>query len=127
MNSQSQEIFLCSTLHRDNLSSKYVSEFFGLTDSLFVNRRQERDREVHICRIGREEWREYLLKLSDKLAVLYGYNPNQKHIPETITKRILEDQLAYEQAEHARLVSARTSDRNFKGINHKLLIAKNLK
>ena len=38
-----QEIFLCSTLHRDNLSSKYVSEFFGLTDSLYVKRRDGRD------------------------------------------------------------------------------------
>lgn len=124
MNSQSSEIFLCSTLHRDNLSSKYVSEFFGLTDSLFVNRRQGRDREVHICRIGREEWREYLLKLSDKLAVLYGYNPNQKHIPESTTQKILEEQLAYEQAEHDRLVGARTSDKNFKGINHKFIGSK---
>lgn len=127
MNSQSPEIFLCSTLHRDNLSSKYVSEFFGLTDSLFVNRRQGRDREVHICRIGREQWREYLLKLSDKLAVLYGYNPNQKHISETTTKEILEEQLAYEQAEHDRLTKARTSDKNFKGINHKFIGSKESK
>ena len=37
-NESEQEIFLCSTLHRDNLSSKYVSEFLGLTDSLYVKR-----------------------------------------------------------------------------------------
>lgn len=124
MNSQSPEIFLCSTLHRDNLSSKYVSEFFGLTDSLFVNRRQGRDREVHICRIGRDEWREYLLKLSDKLAVLYGYNPNQKHISESTTKRILEEQLAYEQVEYNRLEKAKTLDKSFKGINLKFIDSK---
>ena len=51
-NTENKEIFLCSTLHRENLSSKYVSEFFGLKDSLYVNRRQGRDREVHICRIA---------------------------------------------------------------------------
>ena len=56
-NESEQEIFLCSTLHRDNLSSKYVSEFFGLTDSLYVRRRDGRDREVHICRVGRDEYK----------------------------------------------------------------------
>ncbi|MBQ9658896.1 MAG: hypothetical protein IJV31_09075 [Clostridia bacterium] len=76
-----EAIFLCSTLHRDNLSSKYVSEFFGLTDSLFVNRRQGRDREVHICNIPRENFEDYLSNMEKKLAVLYGYNPNRKGNP----------------------------------------------
>lgn len=56
-NEKNQEIFLCSTLHRNNLSSKYVSEFFGLTDSLYVKRRDGRNREVHICKIDRKDYK----------------------------------------------------------------------
>ena len=122
--SDNNEIFLCSTLHRDNLSSKYVSEFFGLTDSLYVNRRQERDREVHICRIPREQAMEYLVEMSDKLAVLYGYNPNQKHITESIRRKILEQQLEYEEKEFARLTRAKSTDKKFNGINVKFIESK---
>ena len=118
------EIFLCSTLHRNNLSSKYVSEFFGLTDSLYVNRRKGRDREVHICRIPREQGMEYLTSMSDKLAVLYGYNPNNKHISESTRKKVLEEQLQYEENEHNRLVNARATDKKFSGINVKFIDSK---
>lgn len=123
-NPQNQEIFLCSTLHRDNLPSKYVSEFFGLTDSLYVNRRQGRDREVHICKIPREKAMEYLTQISDKLAVLYGYNPNQKHISESTIRRVLEEQLEYEKREHERLIRARATDKKFSGINVKFVNSK---
>ena len=122
--SENKEIFLCSTLHRDNLSSKYVSEFFGLTDSLYVNRRQGRDREVHICRIPREHAMEYLVEMSNKLAVLYGYNPNQKHISESTRRIVLEQQLEYEQREFERLNKARSSDKKFNGINVKFIDSK---
>lgn len=123
-NPQNAEIFLCSTLHRDNLSSKYVSEFFGLTDSLFVNRRQGRDREVHICRIQREEAMEYLTSMSNKLAVLYGYNPTQKHISEDVKRKVLTEQLEYERREHDRLVKAKATDKTFKGINLRFIDSK---
>ena len=91
-NPNNSEIFLCSTLHRDNLSSKYVSEFFGLKDSLYVNRRKGRDREVHITKIPREQAMEYLTSMSDKLAVLYGYNPYNKHISDETKRRVLKEQ-----------------------------------
>lgn len=124
---KNKEIFLCSTLHRDNLSSKYVSEFFGLKDSLYVNRRQGRDREVHICKIDREHVMEYLTHMSDRLAVLYGYNPNNKHISQTVRKGILEEQLNYEKQERTRLVKARATDKKFKGINFKFIREKERK
>lgn len=123
-NSKNSEIFLCSTLHRDNLSSKYVSEFFGLKDSLYVNRRKGRDREVHISRISREEAIEYLASMSDKLAVLYGYNPNNKHISESTKKRVLEEQLKYEESEYNRLVKAKTINKKFSGTNIKFINSK---
>ncbi len=126
-NPENKEIFLCSTLHRDNLSSKYVSEFFGLTDSLYVNRRQGRDREVHICKIKREKAMEYLASISDKLAVLYGYNPEHKNISESTRIRVLNEQLQYEQKEFDRLIKAKTSDKNFKGINVKFIESKRQK
>lgn len=66
-NPENQEIYLCSTLHRNNSSSRYVSEFFGLKDNLYLQRRHARDREVHICRILREEILEYLEKIHEKL------------------------------------------------------------
>lgn len=125
-NPQNNEIFLCSTLHRDNLSSKYVSEFFGLTDSLYVNRRKGRDREVHICEIKREQAMEYLTHMSDKLAVLYGYNPNQKDIKK-VRQNILEEQLQYEEKECKRLVKAKATDKKFKGINVKFIGQKECK
>lgn len=122
--SENHEIFLCSTLHRDNLSSKYVSEFFGLTDSLYVNRRQGRDREVHICKILREQVMEYLAQISDKLAVLYGYNPDQKHISESTRIRVLKSQLEYEKTEYERLTRAKATDKKFSGINVKFISSK---
>ena len=126
-NSQNKEIFLCSTLHRDNLSSKYVSEFFGLKDSLYVNRRQGRDREVHICRIPREKAMEYLTDMYDKIAVLYGYNPNNKNIPASRQLQILQEQLEYEEKEKKRLIKAKTIDGKLKGINHKFIPEKERK
>lgn len=123
-NPKNSEIFLCSTLHRDNLPSKYVSEFFGLKDSLYVNRRKGRDREVHISRISREEAMEYLTSMSDKLAVLYGYNPNNKHISESTKKKVLEEQLKYEKSEHNRLTKAKTTNKNFSGTNVKFINSK---
>ena len=82
-NPSNNEIFLCSTLHRENLSSRYVSEFFGLKDSLFVNRRQGRDREVHICKISREEVSEYLKSISNKIQNLLKNNQrNEKNLDE---------------------------------------------
>ena len=126
-NPENNEIFLCSTLHRDNLPSKYVSEFFGLTDSLFVNRRQGRDREVHICRILREEAMEYLTSISDKLAVLYGYNPNNKHISVTTEKQVIQEQISYEKQEFLRLRKAKSNDKKFSGINVKFISSKRQK
>lgn len=123
-NPNNNEIFLCSTLHRDNLPSKYVSEFFGLIDNLCVKRRQGRTREVHICKITREQVMEYLTSISDKLAVLYDYNPSQKKISESTRLRILQEQLAYEDTEHKRLVSARATNKNFHGPNVKILEGK---
>ena len=126
-NPDNQEIFLCSTLHRDNLSSKYVSEFFGLTDSLYVNRRQGRDREVHICKITREEAMEYLTNIYNKLAVLYNYNPEGKVIKDSIALKTLQEQLKYEEKEKKRLVRAKTIDKKLKGINHKFIPEKERK
>lgn len=120
-NPENKEIFLCSTLHRDNFPSKYVSEFFGLTDSLYVKRRQGRNREVHICRIPREQALEYLVSTSDKLAVLYGYNPSQKNISTSTRLKVLREQLDYEKREHARLETARSIDKNFSGPNLKII------
>ena len=97
------EIFLCSTLHRNNVSSKYVSEFFGLKDSLFVKRRYGRDREVHICKVDREKSQEYIEKMENKLAVLYGYNPKNKQISYNEQIDVLAEQLKYEKEELNRL------------------------
>ena len=123
-NPGNNEIFLCSTLHRDNLPSKYVSEFFGLTDSLYVNRRQGRNREVHICKIPRQKAMEYLTSISDKLAVLYGYNPTQKSISKSTRLKILEEQLDYEKREHCRLSKARATNKKFSGVNVKFIEGK---
>ncbi len=126
-NSQNKEIFLCSTLHRDNLSSKYVSEFFGLTDSLYVNRRQGRDREVHICRIDREEAMEYLSNMYNKLAVLYNYNPENRNMTDSVKLKVLQEQLKYEEKEKIRLVRAKSIKGKLKGFNHKFIPEKERK
>ena len=97
------DIFLCSTLHRDNLSSKYVSEFFGLTDSLYVKRRDGRNREVHICRVKREDYKKYLENMKKKIAVLYGYNPEHLPVSQEETADILREQLAYDENELMRI------------------------
>ena len=102
-NKSDNDIFLCSTLHRDNLSSKYVSEFFGLTDSLYVKRRDGRNREVHICRVKREDYKKYLENMKKKIAVLYGYNPEHLPVSQEETADILREQLAYDENELMRI------------------------
>ena len=71
-----EEVFLMSTLHKDNVSSKNVSEFFELNDYIFVNRRNGRDRQVHIVRIPREEITDYINRIQHKIEKLYNYNKN---------------------------------------------------
>lgn len=103
MSDKSEDIYLVSTLHRDNYSSKYVSEFFGLKDNLFVNRRTGRDREVHIYKIEKGKIKEYLDEIEAKLIVLYDYNPNKIKVSGEDKKRIILEQIAYEKAELDRL------------------------
>lgn len=105
---KNKEAFLCSTLHRQNLSSKYVSEFFGLTDNVYVERRPGINREVHIVRVTEKEYPMYIESIEDKIAVLYGYNPEGKYISKTIQLNILKEQLIYEQDELNRLLNDKT-------------------
>ena len=111
------EIFLCSTLHRDNLSSKYVSEFFGLTDSLYVQRRQDRDREVHIYKIPKGKAEEYLRNIAEKLSVLYGYNTDQIDVSPERKIEILKEQLEYEKNQF-KLVIKKSKIRKNKNEKH---------
>ena len=117
-NDASKEIYLCSTLHRENLSSKYVSEFFGLKDSLYVKRRDGRDREVHICKIERQNVDEYLNKIQDKLIVLYNYNPENKKISQERKEDIIKEQIEYEKNELKRIqgYSKNTNNKYFGNI-----------
>lgn len=115
------EIFLCSTLHKENLSSKYVSEFFGLNDSLYVQRREGRDREVHICKIKKEYFQEYLNNIQDKLIVLYGYNPENKLVTENKQIEILKEQIEYERNEYHRLNKVRHSTKNYTGYREAMM------
>lgn len=115
-NSDSQEIFLCSTLHRDNLSSKYVSEFFGLKDNLYVKRRDGRNREVHICNVAREDKDKYLEHMEKKIAVLYNYNPNNIKILQQEKLEIYKEQLEYETNELNRINTFKMQQgRKYKG------------
>ncbi len=102
-NEKNSEIFIASTLHQDNLSSKYVSEFFGLTDYIFVNRRTGRDRQVHLFGMKKEDVPEYLRKMEKKIAVLYGYNPSKIDINDNEKLKIINEQLNYEINELQRL------------------------
>lgn len=112
-----KEIFLCSTLHRNNLSSKYVSEFFGLTDSLYVKRRDGRNREVHICRVDRANYKKYLEHQRKKIVVLYGYNPKNLEISKDEELNILKEQFGYEKKEYERLKTAPNEQKFNGGIN----------
>lgn len=116
-NEDNKEVFLVSTLHEDNLSSKYVSEFFGLEDYLFVNRRNGRDRQVHINAIPRDRVSEYLSNIEKRLVVLYGYNPNNIKVTDDEKKDILKKQIQYETRELNRLNSIKKLDKRekFKG------------
>lgn len=106
-NKNNKEVFLVSTLHQENLSSKYVSEFFGLKDYIFVNRRNGRDRQVHIYGMNRKEIPEYISKMEKKVAVLYGYNPNNIQISNNEKNEIIKEQIKYEVAELQRLEKIR--------------------
>lgn len=112
--SDNSNVFLVSTLHEDNLSSKYVSEFFGLKDYVFVNRRNGRDRQVHIFGMKRKEILDYIEQMEKKIAVLYGYNPSNLKISEDERKGIIKEQIQYEADELKRLNSAKTLEPNKK-------------
>ena len=105
--SRDDELFLCSTLHRDNFSSKYVSEFFGLKDSLYVKRRDGRNREVHICGVKRQDYKKYLDHMKKRIAILYGYNPEKIPISKDEEIEILQEQIQYESSEVLRLQNIR--------------------
>ena len=113
-NPDEKEMFLCSTLHRLNVSSKYVSEFFGLTDSLYVNRRFGRTREVHIKRIKNDEAQEYLDSIYDKLVVLNDYNPENREISKEKVLEILIKEIDSRKSEAKRLKNLKLNS-NFKG------------
>lgn len=113
-NKANKKIYLVSTLHQENYSSKYVSEFFGLKDYLFVNRRNGRDRQVHICGIDKEKVPEYLKMMEKKIAVIYDYNPNKINISADEQKRILIEQIQYEAEELQKLKGAKSSDNSMK-------------
>ena len=102
-NESNTEVIFVSTLHEENLSSKYVSEFFGLKEYLFVNRRNGRDRQVHICGVKREDIPEYISRMEKKIAVLYGYNPNKIKISDEERTEIIQEQIQYEADELSRL------------------------
>lgn len=114
------DIFLCSTLHRANLSSKYVSEFFGLTDNVFVKRRNDRTREVHMCRIAREEKDSYLDKMENKFITLYDYNPTDKEISAEQQEEVIREQLAYEQEQCDNLTGVKQTSKTYIGQRHGL-------
>ena len=120
-NSSNNEIFLCSTLHRENVSSKYVSEFFGLNDSLYVQRRNSRNREVHICKIDRNEYMDYISEMEDKIITLYDYNPNNKIVPTEKRIEIIKQQLRYEeeQVESLEIISKGKYTGNFNAVENK--------
>lgn len=113
-NKNNKKIFLVSTLHQENYSSKYVSEFFGLKDYLFVNRRNGRDRQVHIFGMDREQVPEYLEKMAKKIAVIYDYNPNNIKISDNEKRDILNEQINYEIEELSKLEKAKTIDKHKK-------------
>ena len=117
---EQDDVFLCSTLHRANLSSKYVSEFFGLTDNVFVKRRNGRDREVHMCRIAREEKEAYLDKMENKFITLYDYNPNGKEITSEAAEAVIKEQIAYEQEQYDNLTGIKKTSKTYTGISHGL-------
>ena len=127
-NESNNEIFLCSTLHRENVSSKYVSEFFGLNDSLYVQRRNARNREVHIRKIDRRDYIDYLNEMEDKIITLYDYNPNNKTVPNKKRIEIIEQQLKYEkkQVESLRITSTGKYTGNFNAVERKTKKIKDL-
>lgn len=108
-------LFLCSTLHKQNLSSKYVSEFFGLTDNLYVTRRNMIDREVHILRLEREAVYGYLQNIEDKLIVLYNYNPKGKVLSNSRKIQVLKEQLEYEFCQYRHLNKIRYENKDYTG------------
>ena len=128
-NESNNEIFLCSTLHRKNVSSKYVSEFFDLNDSLYVQRRNSRNREVHICRIDRNNYIDYLNEMEDKIITLYDYNPNNKIVPNEKRIEIIKQQLRYEkeQAESLKIISKGNYTGNFDAVERKTKKVEELK
>lgn len=80
LSKENDKVYLASTLHEDNFASKYVSEFFGLKDYIFVNRRNGRDRQVHIFGMDKKEIPNYINGIEKKLIDLYNYK--QKNIIE---------------------------------------------
>ena len=84
-------MYVSNSIVLSGVASKRVSEFFGLDDYIFVNRRNGRDRQVHILGMDREQIPEYLEKMEKKLAVIHNYNPNGIQLTDKEKKDILEE------------------------------------
>ncbi|MBR3255029.1 MAG: hypothetical protein IKF97_02210 [Clostridia bacterium] len=114
-NSINTRVYLCSSLQKQSQSSKYVSDFFGLTDNLYVKRNVSEDREIHISKIEREEYYKYLQDMEEKLIVLYNFNPRKKAVSTEKKIQILKEQLDYETEQYRNLNKVRNETADYTG------------
>jgi hypothetical protein len=62
-----KEIFICKTIHQDDIPSKRMIQGLGEFDTLYVKRRTGINREVYFCKIKRENLDEFMRLLERKI------------------------------------------------------------
>lgn len=72
-NSDSDNLYLSITLHKDNYLSENVAHFFGFEDYIDLERRSGIDRHVCMKCLNRNNYKTYLEQLSKKLSYFYDF------------------------------------------------------
>lgn len=72
-NSNSDNLYLSITLHKDNYLSENVAHFFGFEDYIDLERRSGIDRHVCMKCLNRNNYKTYLEQLSKKLSYFYDF------------------------------------------------------
>jgi hypothetical protein len=63
-----KEIFICKTIHQDDIPSKRIIGGLGDFDTLYVKRRTGINREVYFCKIEREKLGEFMRRNERKVT-----------------------------------------------------------
>ena len=81
-----KEIFICKTIHQDDIPSKRVIGGLGDFDTLYVKRRTGINREVYFCKIDKDNIEDFIRENDTKIQNLKNKIENDSGVVFKITE-----------------------------------------